>query len=155
MSVDKFNFRVYPYYNGDEYKGLEFSNMVDDWALDVNDQPYIKGQYDAQELIQSFEKECDINNIVAQHVAIGDLQSLSVDPDKSKFVDISNVPDDLNTLNAQKMGLYKIYNSLNADQKALFTDFEDFIQNSSKLFKVDNKSKDNNAGDNGGNGNES
>lgn len=130
----KINFRVYPYYVGNDNISCDGSPYEDDWQLDENGQPFIVGQVNVDEQIQQYAKECDINNIVAQHIALGDIASLGVGADESKFIDVSNIPNDLNTLNQKRLEAYKTFKLLNPEQRALFSDFDDFMLNFSKLF---------------------
>lgn len=132
--MEKLNFRVYPYYTGND-DAHEGSPYEDDWQLDDQGVPYIAGQINVDEMIQSYARECDINVVIAQHLALGDLSSLAYHSDDSKVVDVSGVPDDLNTLNNKRRELYSIYSSLNTEQKKLFSGFDDFVINFNKLFK--------------------
>lgn len=139
--MEKLKFRVYPYYHGNDDHSVS-TPYEDDWQLDENDKPFIAGQINVDELIQSFEMECDINNIIAQHLAVGTLSDLAVTADNEQVVDVSNIPSDINTQNDMALKTKKIYDSLNDEQKALFNGFEDFLLNFDKLFKNNNNSED-------------
>lgn len=127
-------FRIYPYYKGSN-KGVTISNMVDEMVLDENGIPKVVGQFDAQELIQQFAEEVDINNIIAQHLATDTMDELAVHAEDNEIVDVSGFASDINTLNAKVNDLRRLYQSLNPEQLALFTGFEDFINNTEKLYK--------------------
>lgn len=132
--VEKLNFRVYPYYVGNDEHSI-CSPYEDDWELDENEQPIIVGQTNVDEMIQSYEKECDINNIIAQHIALGTMEELSVSPQDDSIVDVSNIPNDINTQNAKAKQVAEFYNSLTKEQKALFNGYDDFLLHFDKLFK--------------------
>lgn len=143
-----FDFRVYPYYTGNNDVSCDGSPYEDDWQLDENGIPYIAGQINVDEMIQQYEKECDINHIIAQHMALGSLAELGISKDSisDKIIDVSNMPEDLNSMNEARVKAEKMYNCLTSEQKALFTGFEDFVSNFDKLFvkKDDNSEVENN-----------
>lgn len=138
--MDKISFRVYPYYSGND-ESAKSTPFEDDWELDEHGIPFISGQTDVNEMIQSYEKECDINTIIAQHLALGTIGELACES-TDDLVDVSNLPDDLNSKNELAGRAKKIYDSLTSEQKALFTGYDDFIVNFDKLFKVNENNDD-------------
>ena len=146
--MEKLNFRVYPYFTHDDVE-KNVSPQEADWQLDENGVPFIAGYYDVNDLIQQYEPEVDINNIIARHMATGTLEDLAVNAENDSIVDVSNIPSDINSQNAMAKNAYNIYNSFNDEQKALFTGYDDFLINFDRLFKQPTTTDDN-----GGNSNE-
>lgn len=134
MEKNSFEFRVYPYYHGND-EASKSTPFVDEMELNKDGKVVVTGQRNVDELIQSFEAECDINNIILRHIELGTLAELGLGEFTDKVVDVSNIPQDLNTMNQQVSDARKIYTNLNDQQKALFKDYDDFVLNFDKLFK--------------------
>ena len=136
MEKNSLEFRVYPYYHGND-EASKCTPFEDEMELDKDGKVIVTGQRNVDELIQSFEAECDINNIILRHVELGTLSELGLGDYSERIVDVSAIPQDLNTMNQQVSDARRIYSNLNDQQRALFKDYDDFVLNFDKLFKKD------------------
>lgn len=74
------------------------------------------GERNVYEEIQSFAEDCKIENIL-KRVAVGDMSDFRP---QGIYQDISDIPTDLNTAQAEMMKVEAMYNALPAETKAKY-----------------------------------
>lgn len=130
--VKKAEIRVYPYYIGND-EGMEYSEEVENWELNEDGVPYVNGYTNIQEYIQSFADECDINKIILSH--LDEASKLELRDKGDALVDTSVIPDSIHDIYAKSDFAQAFYNSLSDEQKALFKNYDEFVEKYDILFK--------------------